>query len=206
MNLYEKMLKVTEEVQNIEKKGFNAFNKYKYVQAVDVIEGVQKALIRNKIYLNITEIECIDSKEAKEKGFNFFSRIKCHATFINAEKPDERIDVDYYGQAADSLDKQLYKAKTNGLKYLLTQQFLLVTDVLKDVEDDANVKSEPVNIGCEGCGLEIDRATANFSMKAYHKALCINCQKVESKKPKEEKAAERKGPPIETKKSDKAPF
>jgi hypothetical protein len=131
------MLKVTEAVQNIEKKGHNSFSNYDYVRAVDVIAGVQKELVSNKIYLTISEKHAIFTEEAREKGgFNHYTDLGCIAKFINAEKPDEFIEVEYNARASDTGDKDIYKAKTNGLKYLLTQQFMLVTDVLIDAEDN----------------------------------------------------------------------
>jgi hypothetical protein len=148
MNIYEKMLEITKNVQNIEKHGWNDFNKYEYVRAIDVIAGVQKELVNNKVCLSITEDtveyfqkDKIDSS-GNIKGTNFFARIKCTANFINAEKPEEKISVSYFAEASDSGDKSLYKSKTNGLKYLLTQQFMLVTDVLKDDEENEKPKTK----------------------------------------------------------------
>ena len=137
MNIFEKMLKVTEAVQNVEKKGHNAFANYDYVRAVDVIGSVQKELVANKISLVITEKAFVPSTETTAAGkANHYTDLKCQASFVNAEKPDEKITVDYFARASDTGDKDIYKAKTNGLKYLLTQQFMIITDVLVDAEQD----------------------------------------------------------------------
>ena len=135
MNIYQKMLAITYAVQAIEKNGYNDYAKYNYVKASDVIAGIQRALVKFQVCLSISELESTDWAEAKEKGgINHFNKTKCRADFINADNPAEKISVDYYGEAADSLDKQIFKAKTGGLKYLLTQQFMLATDVVIDPE------------------------------------------------------------------------
>ena len=195
MNIYEKMLAITAEVQNIEKRGHNDFNNYDYVRATDVIANVQKSLVKNKVYLQISEMEYASHNEEKKDGkINHFGQIKCRAMFVNAEKPEEKIEVEYYAEAADSLDKQIYKAKTNGLKYLLTQAFMLVTDVLIDAESDhstivkdaekrqeakptTSVKVESSIEKCEVCGAEVAGKVKEFSVNKFHKMLCFKCQK-----------------------------
>jgi hypothetical protein len=144
MNIYEKMLAITKAVQNVEKKGENKFSNYKYVRAVDVIEAVQSELVKNGVCLTITETSFTSTHPEGDK--NHYADLKCTATFTNVEKIDEKIIVDYFGRAADTLDKDIYKAKTNGLKYLLTQQFMIITDALTDAEQDNkyDTHSEPV--------------------------------------------------------------
>ena len=45
-------------------------------------------------------------------------------------------ETTYYSVSADTLDKDIFKAKTNGLKYLFMQEFKLVTDDFIDTEQN----------------------------------------------------------------------
>lgn len=136
LNIYQKMNKVTEDCKQIPKNGENKFAGYKYVMAVDVINEVQKLLVKHGIQLIIAEDE-IKRKTYKNKNNvdNYMCQLKCTASFVNIDDKEDFAQVVYYSVSADTLDKDIFKAKTNGLKYLLTQQFLIVTDVLIDSED-----------------------------------------------------------------------
>jgi hypothetical protein len=132
MNLWEKLNKIRSEVEAIPKKGTNKFSNYTYVRAIDVVEHVNKLLVEHKVECIIKETEYHRS----EHGKNFHSQVKSVGVFINAEKPDEREEVPFYSVAADTLDKDIYKAKTGGKKYLFTQTFNIISDDLIDPEDD----------------------------------------------------------------------
>lgn len=201
MNIYEKMLAITEEVQNVEKKGFNAFSNYKYVRAVDVVEAIQKSIIKHGVFIAISELDNKISSEPRDKGgFNHYSDLKCHATFINAEKPEEKIEVEYFARASDTGDKDIYKAKTNGLKYLYTQQFMLVTDVLIDAEEEkapkvdklAPIPGNPVQTTlpkCADCGsTSISISGASSSVKLVGRVVCPRC--LRTAKPTETKTTD----------------
>lgn len=159
-NIYQRMSIITKEAKSIPKNGYNAFNKYKYVQAVDVINSMQNLLTAHGVALTISETELEKWTEQTAKGgLNHFSQIKCEATFINIDKPSEKITVNYYTVGADTLDKDIYKAKTGGLKYLLTQQFLIVTDNLIDPEE----QKKPDNPSIKPNTRQKDKQNGNLS-------------------------------------------
>ena len=133
MNLQEKFLAITEKAQAIEKKGYNDYSKYSYVRAVDVIAEIQSLLIEFKVAVNIDEVEHIRDSIGK----NFHSTLRCKATWTNVENPKETEETHFYTVSADTLDKDIFKAKTNGLKYLFAQKFLIVTDLTVDAEQYA---------------------------------------------------------------------
>ena len=185
MNIFKKMLKVTEAVQNVEKKGHNAFANYDYVRAVDVIGSVQKELVANKISLVITETAFVPSTETTAAGkANHYTDLKCQASFVNAEKPDEKITVDYFARASDTGDKDIYKAKTNGLKYLLTQQFMIITDVLVDAEQDNKFDTHNATDASK-VATKTEAKKKDISVKEAtniitgEKATLIQCDKIE---------------------------
>ena len=53
LNIHQRLLKVTSEVDAIPKNGYNSFSKYHYVRAVDAIGHVKKLLIKYGISLTI---------------------------------------------------------------------------------------------------------------------------------------------------------
>lgn len=135
-NIFQRLNTISTEAKKIPKEGVNTYSKYNYVRAVDVLESMQELMHKHGVYLSLKEIE--HSRE--QKGNNFHTTLKVQATFINMDDTTDRHSVDYYTTSADTLDKDIFKAKTNGLKYLFTQQFLLITEDVKDTEDSANIE------------------------------------------------------------------
>lgn len=127
--IYKKLLAITEEAQQIPKNGFNDFSKYKYVKAVDALGAIRKLLIKHGVHLSISEISCKRYRDGK----NFHTEIECQATFADVDTGDCH-KTRFFSVSADTLDKDIFKAKTNGLKYLFTQEFKLVTDDFIDTE------------------------------------------------------------------------
>jgi len=140
MNIYEKLLAITKEAEQIPKKGHNTFSKYDYVRAVDALGHIKKLLEKHNIHLALSETECKRYRDGK----NFHTEIKVTAKFINVDDPKDFHETTYYSVSADTLDKDIFKAKTNGLKYLFTQEFKLVTDDFVDTEQSGkHEKEEP---------------------------------------------------------------
>ena len=136
MNLWQKMSAIQDEVKDVPKNGRNKFSGYDYVMAVDIVESTRKLLAKYNVVCTIKEVDMTRSMEGiKEDKKNFHTVIKCIGTFINADKPEEREEVPYFAVAADTLDKDIYKAKTGGIKYLFIQTFKIPSD-LQDPEDD----------------------------------------------------------------------
>jgi len=133
LNIYQRLHRVMENCPKIPKEGYNSYSKYNYVRAVDVFNHIQKMFIEFGIVLSIEEI----SHEREKHGSNFQSRLKARATYVNIDNPEDKHSTEFYTVAADTLDKDIFKAKTGGLKFLFAQQFLLVTADIKDPEEDA---------------------------------------------------------------------
>lgn len=131
-NIYQRLFAVQSEIGNIPKNGYNKESDYRYIKANDVIEGVSKLLIKHRIMEVFEELELIRIKE----GRNFHSVITTRATFVNVDDTDDRCVVVYKSVAADWLDKDCYKAKTGGRKYLYLDLFKIPND-RPDVEQDS---------------------------------------------------------------------
>ena len=132
MNIYTKLLAITEEAEQIPKNGWNEFSKYKYVKAVDALGAIRKLLIKHKVHLAISETSCKRYRDGK----NFHTEIGSTAKFVNIDDPTDFHETTYYSVSADTLDKDIFKAKTNGMKYLFTQEFKLITDDFIDTEQN----------------------------------------------------------------------
>lgn len=139
LSIYERLFLVTKRCDQIEKKGYNDHGKYYYVRAVDVIKEVKKLLVEFGVGLTIQE----EGIERKEVGKNIHCEIRSRATFFCISKPEDKKEVIYYSASSDRLDKDIFKAKTNGLKYLFIQEFLIETDDgLMDTENDARPEQD----------------------------------------------------------------
>jgi hypothetical protein len=146
-NIYQRMLAISSEASNIPKRGHNSYAHYDYVRAVDVIAEIGKLLVTHGVYLSISELDYKRERYEKpnEKGMSNNSIVRCMARFVNVDCPNDEVAVEYYGVASDSSDKDIYKAKTGALKYLLTQQFLVVTDAVADPEENKPDIPKPDN-------------------------------------------------------------
>lgn len=137
-NIYQKMLEIEKKVDAIPKNGWNDYSKYSYVQAVDVVGYIRKLLIEQRIKLEISEKKTTRIKDGK----NFHTILESEAAFVNVDEPTDRIVVSFSGVGADTLDKDIYKAKTGGLKYLLIQEFLIPSDDFVDPEKNNNAEKQ----------------------------------------------------------------
>lgn len=135
LNIYQRMLKITSEAGKIPKNGYNAHGKYKYVKAADCINSISKLLVVNGVSLTISDN--LESRGLVGNGKQIHSHLNCIATFVSVDNPEEKIVVPYSTVSGDISDKDVFKAKTNGLKYLFTQMFLLVTDDVRDTEEES---------------------------------------------------------------------
>ena len=138
IKIHERLHQVMLGVDSIPKNGFNEHSNYAYIKAVDVIKGVKGLLINNRIGLTIDEMEVIREEKQGVKSTNFHTQIKCAATFYCVEDPSDKEVTTYYSASSDRLDKDIFKAKTNGLKYMFIQKFLIESD-------DALIDTEKTN-------------------------------------------------------------
>lgn len=145
-NIYQRMNDIMNECAKIDKKGYNSFGRYNYIRAVDVIGHISKLLVKHGVNMTISENEAERHEYVNAKGAkNYFSKIKCTARFTNINDKEDYQLVEYFSISADSGDKDIFKAKTNGLKYLLSQTFMIVTNDFIDTEaSNYEVKETPL--------------------------------------------------------------
>lgn len=195
MNIYEKMVElksfVLQEGLNKDKKGFN----FTYVTGNQILAKVGSKMTELRLLLipssKLGTYEQYDYKNAKNVDkTEFIVKGEMTFTWINAEKPEQNIVVDwaYYGQQED-----VPKAYGSGLTYAERYYLLKFLGVPTDQDDPdarnnagyakpiAKPIAKPVeniqDLICSGCGMGIKTAVKTFSMQKYGKPLCMDCQK-----------------------------
>lgn len=144
MNIYEKLLNITNEIATVNKNLVVGEGKsqYKAVGEADVLKAVKELEYKYKIYSFPYSRKIVDNqilvtekvfenynKETTEtqRSTKQFLRIETTYRFINIEKPEEFIDVITYGDGIDSQDKAPGKAMTYSDKYALLKAYKMIT-------------------------------------------------------------------------------
>lgn len=142
-NLYHSMVKVMQEVKNIEKAltvGSGSFS-YKGVSDKDVKQHIGQAMARNGLVCVPIKFEpktTVERWEVEEFGkmkqkVNIF--VEVLATFrITHADTKESIDIVGYGHGQDNSDKAAGKATTYALKNALLYSFLVPTGDIDDTD------------------------------------------------------------------------
>ena len=155
MNIFEKMLKATDEINRVAKNlsvGIGQ-NQYKAVGEADVLAAVKpvevaigiysyplsRKIIESNVYTTSKSYKDRDGKEETKETNTFFIRLETTYRFVNTEKPEEFVDVTTYGDGADTQDKAPGKAMTYSDKYALLKAYKIETG-----EDPDQHLSEPM--------------------------------------------------------------
>jgi len=196
MNLYQKLIEVRKVVPYLQKE--NQGEQYKYVSSSQVLGNLKAKLDELEILLipsvkghtvSISAIEFTNDKGQVSKRTNtYFTELEMTMTWVNAEKPDEKIDCDWYGQGVDIAgEKGVGKALTYAEKYFMLKFFNIPTDkddpdaFQKKLDDDIPpTKPEPIK--CSDCGNVIIGSNGRTaeqilvgSKKLYGVEVCAHC-------------------------------
>lgn len=151
MNIYEKLLNITNEIKNVSKNlevGIGK-NSYKAVGEADVLKAVKELEFKYKIYSYPSKREIVDRDILQTKkeyngqvteGNQIFLRIETTYKFVNVEKPEETIEVITYGDGVDTQDKAPGKAMTYADKYALLKAYKIISG------DDPDQEKSPDNV------------------------------------------------------------
>lgn len=147
MNIYEKMAKATEKIATVAKNltvdtGKNSKG-YKAVSEGDVLAAVKPVEAELGIYSYPVSREVLEHGDVtvKTQYGDTHKRLFSVATtyrFVNAESPDDYLEVTTYGDGVDSQDKAPGKAMTYADKYALLKAYKIQTgdDPDKDPSDE----------------------------------------------------------------------
>lgn len=134
MNIFEKMLNITNEISNVNKNLTVGEGKssYKAVGEADILKAVKELEFKYRVYSYPANREVIEStmytttNNYGEKN-NIFSRIKTTYRFVNIDKPDEYIETITFAEGIDTQDKGSGKAMTYSDKYALMKSYKIIT-------------------------------------------------------------------------------
>lgn len=132
LNIYQRMARITEELQTVAKNLTVDTGKgrgYKAVSERDIIDAVKPLEAKHGVYSYPLCRETVASEIlVNEYGKNvFYCRIKTIYRFVNTEKPEDYIDTEVFSVGIDSQDKGDGKAMTYGDKYALMKAYKIST-------------------------------------------------------------------------------
>lgn len=131
-NIFQRMMKVTGEIQRVAKNltvPITTEKSYKAVSEGDVLNAVKPLEEKYGIYSypldrEITETMILTDKYEKK---SLFIRIKTTYRFVNVDNPSDFIDQVSLGDGVDSQDKASGKAQTYSDKYALLKGYKIQT-------------------------------------------------------------------------------
>lgn len=178
MNIYQKMSKVTEELQTVAKNlSVGVGNSsYKAVGEVDIINAVKPLEAKYGIYSypinrkviesGLMENEMIDYK-TKQKLIkkNIYLRVETTYRFVNTENPEDYIDMVSYGDGTDTQDKAPGKAMTYSDKYALMKAYKIATGEDTDETESGELKEKETK-SVEKTGAQANTAPVQTTSKA----------------------------------------
>lgn len=157
MNLFEKLLNITNEIAKVNKNLIvgEGQSSYKAVGEADVLKAVKELEFKYKVYSYPCSRQIVDRdilqtekdyKGTVTKSTKQFMRIETVYRFVDIEKPEEYIEMTTYGDGLDSGDKAPGKAMTYSDKYALLKAYKMITgdDPDQNPSDDENWKSAKV--------------------------------------------------------------
>lgn len=151
MNIYEKLLAITAELQTVAKNltvQATSTQSYKAVSERDILDAVKPLENKYKIYSYPVSRDVIESNLLeKETTYNnkttksttLMTRIKTVYRFVNIENPDEYIETTVFSEGIDSQDKGSGKAMTYADKYALMKAYKISTG--EDPDQTASIEN-----------------------------------------------------------------
>lgn len=167
MNIYEKIVSVMKDIEYLSKDDTVAFGntKYKAISEEKVTSTVRKSMIEYGLAAYPIK------QDHKREGT--LSTVDVTYRIVNAENPEEYIDVVSSGTGSDTQDKGVGKAMTYAYKYMLLRTFAIPTG-----EDPDKISSK-----------EQDDKQTETELQKYCKENSLSYQKIlDSYKVKDEKS------------------
>ena len=129
LSIHQRLLAAMKECGYVQKDGYNSFSKYKYVTHDAVVEHVRPALLNNGVIAltRMSEVEWPEGGTTNAGKTNNLCRVKMEVEFVNTDNPADAVTVAYWGEAADTGDKAIFKAISGAKKYIFTNTFMLAT-------------------------------------------------------------------------------
>ena len=154
LNIYQRLLKITEELKTVEKNlsvQVTKNNSYKAVGERDVLDAVKPLEAKYGVYSYAYDRKIIDNGELTSTRKDFqtgevkelkqlYMRLEVVYRFVNVDNPEEYVEIKTYGDGIDSGDKAAGKAMTYADKYALLKAYKISTGEDPDQEPSDELK------------------------------------------------------------------
>ena len=138
MNIFQRVAAITDELGVVAKNLNVSAGKgsYKAVSERDIIDAVKPLETKYRVYSYPSHREILESETLEtEKNYQgtitksstFFTRVQTEYTFVNIDKPEERITTIVFSEGIDPGDKGSGKAMTYADKYALMKAYKIST-------------------------------------------------------------------------------
>jgi|LGVF01.2.fsa_nt_gb hypothetical protein len=158
MNIYEKLLKITDELDTVAKKLTVGVGKsaYKGVGEADVLSAVKPLEVKYGVYSYPMDREMIYAEaftgekagykptDPPKRTYKFVIRLKTTYRFVNVNEPSEYVDQVVFSDGEDPMDKAPGKAMTYGDKYALLKAYKIITG--DDPDQNHSNDTTPTNM------------------------------------------------------------
>lgn len=148
LNIYQRLLKITEEIKTVEKNlnvQVTSRNSYKAVSERDVLDAVKPLEVKYGVYSYAYDRKIIENGELTSTRKDFqtgevkelkqlYMRLEVVYRFVNVDNPEEFVEIKTYGDGIDSGDKAAGKAMTYADKYALLKAYKISTGEDPDQE------------------------------------------------------------------------
>lgn len=128
LNVYQRWNRCISEIGLVPKRGWNDHHHYWFTTDADLNAFIGPLFGKyHLVVLPTIDIERVQRIEPAPGSKQWLTRVPMHVSVINADKPDDKFEVDWIGEGADTVDKGLYKAFTGGLKYFYMKLLQVAT-------------------------------------------------------------------------------
>jgi hypothetical protein len=158
LNIFQKLLAITEEIENVAKNltvGIGT-NKYKGVAEADVLKAVKPAEIKYGVYSYPMKREIVYAEtfvgqkpgykptDPPKNTYKFVIRLKTTYRFVNVNDTSQVVDQEVFSDGEDPMDKAPGKAMTYGDKFALLKAYKIFTG--EDTENDHSKDTTPTDM------------------------------------------------------------
>ncbi len=183
-NIYQKILAIMQEIKYLQKDDKVEFGntKYKALSEEKVTVIMREQLVKHGLV--VYPIRQESSRTGQITHVDVVYRM------VNAENPEEYIEIVSCGDGADSQDKGAGKAMTYAFKYMWLRTFAIPTG--DDPDKTSSEELDQQEKYCELCGEEIKGVKTKEkliypeeiktkSLEEFGQRLCFNCYRAQRK-------------------------
>lgn len=134
--IYGAIAKVMQDVGIVGKNDSNDYDKYKYRGIDAVMNALNPAMVKNKVFVAPTVLDAQREERAGKNGTTMmYTVLTVKYTFYTED--GSSVDCVVIGEAMDRSDKSTNKAMSAAFKYACFQTFCIPTEEMHDTEEES---------------------------------------------------------------------